>query len=497
MQTIDRRSFLFAIAAAAATSKIPAQSNLPSAKIAFSPHKLGPSVPSNFVGLSYETQQLADPAFFSASNIGLITHLRALSPQGVLRIGGNTSDVGWWKPTPASKRPSLPRNVVLKTPPGERNPLDLQYAVTPEAIRNLRVFLDASGWTCIYGINLGTNTPDRAAEQAAFVTEALGPKLMFFQLGNEPDGFDRRFRESATWNATAYVKDWLATADAIRSRVPRAAFGLPDVAESIDWCTEIANRLTSLPNPPKIYALTHHYYFGGPPSDPQINIGNLLRRDSRITAMASVAGAAAEHLKTQLRMTEGNTCYRGGKPGVSDVFASSLWAADYLLLLATLGYSGVNIHGGSGKAVADSLGGTLPGELLMADRNAPHPRPFYTPIAEVDGRYLAEPIYFGMKFAQRFAGAQMLKTDFDPGSVNATAYAAILQSGQTIIAIINKDAQRDLAIHLPGFILSTTLTALSIDSKKVIWSESTERARIDSVSRTSAVLLVSAPREGR
>jgi hypothetical protein len=32
-------------------------------------------------------------------------------------------------------------------------------------------------------------------------------------------------------------------------------------------------------------------------------------------------------------MTEGNTCYRGDKPGVSDVFAGALWAANYSLLL--------------------------------------------------------------------------------------------------------------------------------------------------------------------
>ena len=121
--------------------------------------------------------------------------------------------------------------------------------------------------------------------------------------------------------------------------------------------------------------------------------------------------AAATNLSTKVgykvpyRMTEGNTCYRGGKPGVSDVFGASLWAADYLLTLASLGYSGVNLHGGSGKAVADSLGGTLPGELLMPDPKAPHPRPFYTPIAEVEGKYVAEPVFYGMLFTQEFAGS--------------------------------------------------------------------------------------------
>jgi hypothetical protein len=63
-------------------------------------------------------------------------------------------------------------------------------------------------------------------------------------------------------------------------------------------------------------------------------------------------------------MTEGNTCYRGGKPGVSDVFAAALWSADYSLLLASNDYLGVNLHGGTGKSVANSVGGFLPGDRL-------------------------------------------------------------------------------------------------------------------------------------
>jgi hypothetical protein len=149
-------------------------------------------------------------------------------------------------------------------------------------------------------------------------------------------------------------------------------------------------------------------------------------------------------------MTEGNTCYRGGKPGVSDVFGASLWAADYLLTLASLGYAGVNLHGGSGKAVADSLSGTLPGELLMPDPKAPHPRPFYTPIAEVEGKYVAEPVFYGMLFAQKFAGTTVIPIDFNPGPVNATAFAAKQPDGRILLAIINKDPSQHLRLELTG-----------------------------------------------
>ena len=154
-------------------------------------------------------------------------------------------------------------------------------------------------------------------------------------------------------------------------------------------------------------------------------------------------------------MTEGNTCYRGGKPGLSDVFAATLWAADYMLLLASLGYAGVNLHGGDARLVAISLGGKLPGDDLVQDDPASHPHPYYTPIAHIGSRYVAEPVSYGMRFAQRFAGAQMIPIDFDPGPVNATAYAAKLSDGRSssstvLVAVLNKDATQTLQVSLPS-----------------------------------------------
>jgi hypothetical protein len=441
-------------------------------KITLHHDKAGPTIPANFVGLSYETQQLSETNFFSPANTGLIQQLKALSPHGVLRIGGNTSDVGWWEATPDTKKPPLPANVKLQTPKDEKNPEELAYAVLPEAVKNLRAFLDATGWTCIYGINLGTNTPELAADQAAFAAKTLGDKLEYFQVGNEPDGFPRRFRDKATWNANTYLDDWLPVAKAIQAAVPSARFGLPDVAGNVGWLPTIADRLASIQHP-NIAALTHHYYFTGPPSNPNATIPKLLHPDPKVQRYADLTRAAAAKLHVPYRMTEGNSCYRGGKPGFSDVFAASLWAADYMLTLASMGYAGVNLHGGEGKMVADSLGGRLPGEALMPNPNAPHPRPFYTPVADIDGKYIAEPVSFGMRFAQRFAGAKLIGLDFDPGDVNATAYAAKLPNGETIVAIINKDESKELTLNEPKWHVTDTLTAPSLTSTDVRFGPAT------------------------
>jgi hypothetical protein len=447
----------------------------------------GPHVPIDFVGLSYEVQQLSDPSFFSVENKGLIREVQALSPSGVLRLGGNTSEFAYWKPTPDSPEPEHPqvREVV-----GE--PKAHYYSVTAEAVRNLAEFLQATSWNCIYGIGMGTNTPARAAEEAVFVAETLGDRLQYFQIGNEADLFDRHLRDPKTWSAKTYLQEWLSLARAIAVRVGAAKFGMPDVASKVSWLTEIADEWLSTQVPPRVTTLTHHYYFGGPATNPEVNIPNLLKPATmqKVQNTANIASAAASKMGARVRMTEGNTCYRGGKPGVSDVFAAALWSADYSLLLASNDYSGVNLHGGTGKSVANSVGGSLPGDGLLEAKGetpeqiASHPHPFYTPIGTFGADYVLEPVAYGLKFAGSFSGGTLLKTDFstklqDTG-VNATAYAAKLAGGHTSVIILNKDATTDLEVELDfgrdtsRVVHTETLHAPALDSREAHITVSTK-----------------------
>ncbi|MGH9350930.1 MAG: hypothetical protein ACRD2G_02005, partial [Terriglobia bacterium] len=59
------------------------------------------AVPQNYSGLSYEAAQLAHPGFFAPTNKALIAFFRRLTKQGVLRIGGNTSEFTVWSPAGA------------------------------------------------------------------------------------------------------------------------------------------------------------------------------------------------------------------------------------------------------------------------------------------------------------------------------------------------------------------------------------------------------------
>jgi len=448
---------------------------------------LGPQMPLDFVGLSYEAQQLVDPSFFSTQNRGLVREFKALSSHGVLRLGGNTSEFAYWKPTPDSPEPEHPqvREVV-----GE--PKAKYYPVTAEAVRNLAAFLQATGWTCLYGIGMGTNTPGRAAEEAAFVAQTLGDRLQYFQIGNEADLFDRHLRDPKTWSAKTYLEEWLTLARAVADRVREAKFGMPDVAANVSWLTQIADQWASIQAPPRVTTLTHHYYFGGPATNPEVSIPNLLKPATmaKVQNTADIATAAAAKVGARVRMTEGNTCYRGGKPGVSDVFAAALWAADYALLLASNNYSGVNLHGGTGKSVANSVGGSLPGDDLLKESGATpeqiatHPHPFYTPVATFGSEYRLEPVAYGLKFAGLFSGGSILKTDFSTklqaAGLNATGYAAKMPGGQTSVIFLNKDAEKDLDLELDfgrsasGAVETEILQAPALDSRAANITKSTK-----------------------
>jgi len=485
---LTRRKFLATAASTVATAHLHVwDKGTVEVELSIPTDATGPHMPSDFVGVSYEVQQLTDPRFFSAHNSGLIREFKALSSTGVLRLGGNTSEFAYWKPTSDFPEPEHPP---VREVAGE--PKAQYYAVTVEAIRNLSEFLQTTGWTCVYGIGMGTNTPQRAAEEAVFVAKTLGSRLQYLQIGNEADLFDRHLRDPKTWSAKTYLEEWLALARAIAARVPGAKFGMPDVASKISWLTEIADQWSSIQAPPRVTTLTHHYYFGGPATNPEVNIPNLLKPATmqKVQNTAKIATAAASEIGACVRMTEGNTCYRGGKPGVSDVFAAALWAADYSLLLASNGYSGINLHGGTGKSVANSVGGSLPGDaLLQANGETPeqiaaHPHPFYTPIATFGSQYTLQPVAYGLKFTGSFSDGTLLKTEFSTklqaAGVNATAYAAKLPSGRTSVIILNKDAVADLTLELDfgrgvsGALQTETLHAAALDSREAQITTSTE-----------------------
>jgi len=448
---MNRRRFLvLAALATGAVASFPAQAQERVAKIRLSLGAAATSaVPDDYLGFSCETSQLADPTFFAADNRELVSLFKTLTPQGILRLGGNSSDFCWWKADAADQPPELPESARRSD-----NWMPHSFtAIEPVAVDHLSDFLKATGWKAIYGLNLGTGTPGRDAEEAAYVASKLGKRLLFFQIGNEPEYYSNanNLLRSRDWDFEKYLAQWITVARAVIARVPEARFGGPDVGSSAEWVIRFAQEAPGL-LPGRIVACTGHYYVMGPPDNPNVTARRLLALDPKVDKDVPRIIRAAGENQLVYRMTEGNSCYRGGKPGVSNAFCSALWAADYLLKLASFGCAGVNLHGGSAGVISSSLGGHLPGAQLSPEAAALAAQgSFYTPIGGSRGMgFNARPVFYGMKLAGILAGGKMRSATFDQFPANASAWAAEMPDGYTRLVLLNKDSGQILQISIPS-----------------------------------------------
>ena len=176
---------------------------------------------------------------------------------------------------------------------------------------------------------------------------------------------------------------------------------------------------------------------------------------------------------------------------------------DYSLLLASNNYSGINLHSGTGKSVANSVGGFLPGDVLLklkgetSEQIASLPHPFYTPIATFGSEYVLEPVAYGLKFAGLFSGGSFLPAEYtaklQTTGVDATAYAAMPPSGHAVVVVLNKDAARDLEVKLDfgtrrtGTVETTILHASSLESREAHLTHSSERVTLRHCKYTASV----------
>src|SRR5439155_9752257 len=104
----------------------------------------------------------------------------------------------------------------------------------------LAAFLQATGWSLIYGLDLGTGAPAEAAGEASDVMELAGSSTIAFQIGNEPDLYDRGLRRR-DWNPGAYLAEWRRYADAVLDRVPQVRFAGPDIGSQPGWLVPFAS----------------------------------------------------------------------------------------------------------------------------------------------------------------------------------------------------------------------------------------------------------------
>ena len=433
---MNRRDFVITGAATLATTALPCSAQSSSATLEVDASKPGPQIPTDFTGLSYESAQLANPHFFSAENKQLIELFRQLTTSGNLRIGGGSSEYTTYSDT----EPTGPPPFEVFGPDTSKT-VKHGTTTTSLALRNLRAFLDATGWTCLYGLNLGQGTKENAAAEAEAAFRILGPRLVAFQIGNEPDSFRNRYRP-ATYGPEDFISEWNAFHQAIVAKVPDAKFAGPDISNKLPFLTAFAQEARKHSD---VILLTAHYYAMGPARSPDATLDQLAEPNPKLATMhPNGFDAVAEAMKISglpFRMSEGNSCWDGGKPGISDTLASALWCADTMLRFAAMGWCGVNLHGGGNG--------------------------FYTPVAGGPSTgFTRRPEYFGIQFAQTFAGAQLLPAHLAGAPDHITAYAAE-HAGKHSVAIINKtDAPTRLTLPQRCGARAMQLTGPALDAKE-------------------------------
>ncbi len=377
---------------AAATAPLPITLNV-------DPSQPGFAIPTNFEGLSYETGLLIqNPEFLNENNAPLIQLIKNLG-KGVLRIGGNTSDeINWQNGARTTETP--------------------ETSLTTTEIDRLTAFSNAINWPVLFGLNLANKDAAGAAQEATYVYNSLQGKLIAFQSGNEPEVFHFKVRPS-TYSYSNYQTEWETYYKAVKTAVPKANFAGPDVGPfNPSWISSFADAEHT-----KIKFLDTHFYNAGPASNPSITFKDILTINPQQNGFLLEMSKISAQYKFPYRVSECNNIWGGGKPGVSDTFASALWALDFMWNVAENKGQGINFHGGQ-------------------------PRFAYTPLTMENGTVTARPEYYAMlAFKQATPNSKIIPaTIVNPrADNNCAAYACLNADNSYSVTLINKETSKSFS----------------------------------------------------
>ncbi len=398
---------LVAVVAVVITSA--SSSNNVKANVTVSDATFGRPIPAGFVGLSMEPRGLESYGGTNphSANPVFEQELRNLAPNqpASLRIGGDGTDWTWY-PTPD-----------LAQPAGVKFSLDQNWLGVARSVAQ------ATRARLIIGVDLEADSAPLAAAEAQAMLNGIGRQsIEGLEIGNEPELYG-----TFSWYKTPsgvhvdgrprgydfidYLRDYSTIAQAI----PNAPLAGPATGAP-KWIPQLGNFLSAEPR--VAVATLHRYPLKHCSKAAHVTIGQLLSNSSSAglaDSVARYAGVAHAH-HVPLRIDEMNAVSCGGVRGVSDTFASALWALDTLFEFSRVGVDGVNFH-----TVPNTIN-----ELISADNSG--------------GRWhsLVHPQYYGMMmFAQAAPpGSRLLRVSGAGGST-LHVWATRATNGQVRVVMIN------------------------------------------------------------
>ena len=365
-----------------------AATNTVNATVNFSLTKMGQPLNPAFNGLSYEKLNIAK-GFFTSNNVPLVKLFSMIGP-AVLRVGGGTVDTTCW------------------------GGLSNTIPITPSEVDTFAGFIKAlpTNWSVIYGINLFSNTPANCAAEATYVANALGPRLLGFEIGNEPEFGLKQYR--------TFLRHWRPLAAAITNAVPGWTLTGADGGQGVlsTYTDPFARDEKGV-----ISLVTQHYYRAAPSTNNTMQ--RLMKPDPFLPKLVNnIVTAAAGRCPLGTRIDECGSYSAGGLNHVSNAFGAALWSLDFMSTVALNGGQGINFHGGG--------------------------RSPYSPIVD-NGKAVTAvgPEFYGLKMFSLIPPGNVISATVTPASnAKFTAYGVRQPDGAVTALLINKDTNHTTAVSI-------------------------------------------------
>jgi len=380
----------------------------------------GPTVASNFVGISVEVGDLVAGYFQgtngtwngTASAASFLSLASLLGSNGELRIGGASSDNASATPT----------------------------SITSGIASGLNTFMGGlgAGWSLRFTLNGLANNSAAAATNAGNLATAIGASKITFQFSNEPIG-------TALFTVGNYETMWNSYYTAVTGAVASASYAATDDAFFQSQSTIIPSLTPGLSG---LATISDHWYpfcAGTYPNPvPAILLTNLASN----VVPTFYKGNLWAGTKLQ-RISEFNSLCSHGQVGMSDrLMAATLGTGlGIALLQATMlgyaNYQGLNFHN------------------VFAPTNGPA---VYNPfVQQADGGFSPGTIFYAMYLLSKIAGQQLIPSSVG-GNGNVAAIATLRAANKANILIVNNDVNNVVSVMPQQSASWTTANVLQVKS---------------------------------
>jgi Glycosyl hydrolase family 79 C-terminal beta domain len=403
-------------------------------------------VPPSFLGFSTEYWALPIDTQYSTLFERILSDVTVPGQVLVLRIGGDSADQTFWEPS-VSNYPIW------------------AYGLTPAWMQQTAALVAADDLHVILDVNHISGTPQLAAALVSEAEQAFPPgSITGIEIGNEPDAYTQQGWQAFVGSSTVgpfgeadlpaaitpanYRATFAAYASALGQVAPNVPLMGPALAfpqQGLSWIKALAE-----PPQPGLGAITmHEYPFGdcGDPTGPVYpSVAGLLSRQAVLDVFSSLRLDAlqAQWERLPLSVTEFNSVTCGGVAGVSDSFATALWAPGALFEMLSAGVASADLH------------------LRTTPINAP--------FVYQDGGVSVRPLLYGLILFQRMLGpdAELVNSTVAAGrKLGLSAWAVQLAGGRLNVLLLDKDTRAArVRLQVPAGADATvqTLTAPSANA---------------------------------